>query len=276
MGQLVNANPRIERFESGSGTAFAIADLTPAYENQVTSYRRGAKLFNKRTQLLIQDEIQLKEPSEIYWSFNTPAVVDILDDHTALLTLKGKYVLIRISANVEFTLTEDLSEKLSTSPSVPKETCYFYRKLGLRTNNVTELKLAVEFTPMLTKPNTETGEICKWRDMENWTVDTTHETGEIRMYDRNGGLWGIQAGETIYCEAETPKGFTGGSLIFALYDRNGNLMQVVWKNGEHNSELLRLQYTIDSNVDVSGYKVKAFLWEKALAPCAIPAVVDNE
>lgn len=274
VGQLVDANPRIERFESGHGIALAVADLTPTYANQVTSYQRGVKLFNRRTQMLVQDEVQLQEPSDIYWSFNTPALVDILDDHTALLTLKGKYVLVRVNANVDFTLKEDFSEKLPTSPTEPKESCFFYRKLSIRAENVRELKLAVEFTPMLVRPETS-GEICFWQDLDDWITDTAPAEGEIRLYDRKGELREIQAGETVYCEAGTPADFVGGNLILALYDENDRLVQMVRESGKRGDAILRLQYTVSPWLDVSGYTVKAFLWNLNLTPFGIPVVVRN-
>ena len=58
---------KITRFETSPGDVFAIADLTDPYRKYVTSAKRGYRLFDQRRVLLVQDEIQTKKETELWW-----------------------------------------------------------------------------------------------------------------------------------------------------------------------------------------------------------------
>lgn len=63
-------------FLSTPQKAFAVLDLTTAYQPKVTSATR-AVIFLNRKQLLVQDELQAPKPVDIAWSFHTRAAVEL-------------------------------------------------------------------------------------------------------------------------------------------------------------------------------------------------------
>lgn len=81
----------ITRFGSGLTNSFAIADLTPAYSNEVTSLRRGIALLD-RARVLVQDEYQPGQSHlPLHWVMVTRAKIDLSEDgHAATLTSQGK------------------------------------------------------------------------------------------------------------------------------------------------------------------------------------------
>lgn len=78
----------------GSSAAFFTADLTSAYFG-VTSYKRGIRTINGRTQVLLQDEITAS--SAIMWRMHTNASVSIGSGGTsATLSLDGQTMVMTL------------------------------------------------------------------------------------------------------------------------------------------------------------------------------------
>lgn len=82
--QPANAKAKVISYSSAPDRAAAVIDLTDAYRAQTTKVQRGLAMLS-RSSILIQDEIEAKEPVEIQWSFLTPAKIDI-QGHAATLT----------------------------------------------------------------------------------------------------------------------------------------------------------------------------------------------
>ena len=170
VGQDVTKSAYFEKYEVSNGAAFAITNLEPVYHREVKSYKRGLKIHNNRTQIVVQDEAVMKKPSEIFWSFNTPAEIEIIDQSTAVLSHGDKRVAVKIYANVPYELYEMPAEKLPTSPVVDTQREWKeFRKLAIRAKGVEQLKLMVEFTPFvsdLQMPET----ISEWIDLDSWVA----------------------------------------------------------------------------------------------------------
>ena len=66
--------------------AYAVVDITPAYEKYVSSAKRGYMLANDRRSVVIRDEFTLKSKVPACWIAQTPASVEILDNKTAILS----------------------------------------------------------------------------------------------------------------------------------------------------------------------------------------------
>ncbi len=81
-------------FFSSPQRAFAVADLSAAYAPRVQTARRGIALID-RSQVLVQDEVQAKEPVEIRWNFLTRAQIETHGDR-ATLTLNKEALEVRI------------------------------------------------------------------------------------------------------------------------------------------------------------------------------------
>ncbi|MBQ4528210.1 MAG: S-layer homology domain-containing protein [Clostridia bacterium] len=182
VGQDVTTAATITKQESSDGCAYAIADLQPVYHKQVEKYQRGLKLHNNRTAIVVQDEAVMKKPSEIFWSFNTPADIEIVSNDTAILSVGDKKVAVKVYANVPYELYKMKAESLPTSPKADGQKIHReYQKLAIKASDVTELKLMVEITPFVCDrqmPN----EISEWIDLENWTA--TEQSRPIPELDR--------------------------------------------------------------------------------------------
>jgi hypothetical protein len=79
----------ITRFRSGADGAFTITNLTGAYRG--TPVRRGIGLFDGRRHVVVQDELNPTESTDLWWLMHTRARIALSDDRrTALLTQDGK------------------------------------------------------------------------------------------------------------------------------------------------------------------------------------------
>ena len=171
-GQLVDVVPTIEGYESGEGSAYAWTDLTEVYSREVSSYKRGIKLFDNRTRFVVQDEATMNQPSDVHWSFNTPAEIDVLAGGTsAMLTIGDKRVLVRASCNVNFTFSTSAATPLPTSPQIENQPEHSeYRKLVINLSNVSVLNLMVEFVPILVDEEIPAG-ISQYIPVDSWSVE---------------------------------------------------------------------------------------------------------
>lgn len=102
---------------SGSN-AYFIGDLASAYFN-VTSFSRGIRLLNSRTQVLLQDEINAQ--ASVMWRAHTNATVSIGNNGlTATLTIDTRTLhvdLLNAPSGAQFSTMDAV--RLSTDPATP-------------------------------------------------------------------------------------------------------------------------------------------------------------
>lgn len=102
-GQTTNHFCNVETLVSKPRGAYSIADLTPAYERDVTKARRGYMLGDDRRSAIIRDEITMKESGkEFYWFSHISASTEatIVDNNTVMLSKNGKDVKVIIDTNI--------------------------------------------------------------------------------------------------------------------------------------------------------------------------------
>jgi len=175
VGQRVDVTGTFQTFESNEGSAFAVSDLSEVYSDYVTSYKRGIKTCNNRTKIIIQDEVETLEPSEIFWSINTPAQIEIINNESAVLVINEKKVYVQIHSDADYELGIMASEKLPTSPQTDGQRVYpEYRKLYLRAENVSEMNLMVEFTPYSDDAEFDST-ISDYIKIDDWKLDNDFE-----------------------------------------------------------------------------------------------------
>lgn len=97
-GQIPGANTYLESSASSDGTSFMIYNLTEAYADNASEYKRGFYLGDGRESLVIRDEISLKDTSDIYWFMHTEAEI-IIDDDKKGATLYKDGRELRVSAD---------------------------------------------------------------------------------------------------------------------------------------------------------------------------------
>ncbi len=143
------ATAPIIRFASKKQSAFAIADLTPAYAKSATKVWRGVAMLD-RSQVLVQDEVIADRPTEVFWFMHTVAGISLSDDRkTAILTQDGRRMQARILAPADAMFSVMEARALQGSPNPIIQTPNFgVKKLAIRAGDTKSLRLGVLYTPL--------------------------------------------------------------------------------------------------------------------------------
>jgi Heparinase II/III-like protein/Domain of unknown function (DUF4962) len=76
-------------FSASPLRTFAVADLTAAYKPKAARALRGIALLSGK-QVLVQDELEARQPVEVVWNFLTKAKIEASGDHATLTLGDGK------------------------------------------------------------------------------------------------------------------------------------------------------------------------------------------
>ncbi|MDY3030650.1 MAG: heparinase II/III family protein [Clostridia bacterium] len=149
-----------------SDTSFAIADLTDAYIDYANSVNRGIMLTDSRSVVIVKDELNLKNESDVYWFAHTDAEVSISDDKkTAVLELNGKYMQAGILGDGEFEIME--AKPFETSPVIEGQAENSGVKLSIHLTNYKSGTIEVGFAPINSPGErysfTKTNALNEWR-----------------------------------------------------------------------------------------------------------------
>ncbi|MDB5083337.1 MAG: Heparinase II/III-like protein [Bacilli bacterium] len=142
---------KIVSFSSTPQKAFAIADLTTAYDQQASTVKRGLQLPDNRQEVVLQDEVQLKESADVWWFMHTAAQIQLSPDgKTAALTQSGKKLSVRILSPEKGTFTVMDAAPLPSSPNpTGQKDNKGIRKLAIHLSGVTSATITVVFNPIL-------------------------------------------------------------------------------------------------------------------------------
>ncbi len=172
-GQFTLGEAVIERFESNEQSAITTVDLTGAYSNQAHSIKRGMKLTNNRSMIILQDEMKLFEPSEVYWFMHTQCPITILENgKVAKFTGENKDMYVYLLNDVEGVFSVMDATPLPTSPVVSGQNVNSgYRKLCFKADNVTDMTLSVAFS--FEDHTSGNAVLCRPEvvAIDNWTLD---------------------------------------------------------------------------------------------------------
>ena len=151
---LVNPNSLADQFVEAKATIidknlnekdepFAIVDITSAY-NEAININRGFKLLNNRKELLIRDEYELSEESEVVWQMHTEAEIEIIGDgKAAVLYQDNKKFYVKLITD------EDMSLEVVEAES-------YFNEINLGETVNTGVK------KLVTKGNSKSGTINIW------------------------------------------------------------------------------------------------------------------
>ncbi|OHB67026.1 MAG: hypothetical protein A2Y77_12740 [Planctomycetes bacterium RBG_13_62_9] len=111
-GQDPLAKSSFTKTEINGARPVAVGDLTEAYKDFVRSAARGVAMIEGRHAVLIQDDLDMKAPSDVVWAMTTDAEIDIKGPAVAVLKLRGKELVARLLSpqNAAFT-TESAEQK---------------------------------------------------------------------------------------------------------------------------------------------------------------------
>ena len=151
-GQKIRAEAKLIKSDlNKSKGAYAVLDLSEAYERDVNQYHRGFYFGDDRNTYLIQDEISLKKSSELYWFMHTQQNIEILSNNKARLTsADGKSCMVDVYCSApNFKLSSMPAEPLPSSPQMTGEKDRSsYRKLAIHAENVSgNVTVAVKLSP---------------------------------------------------------------------------------------------------------------------------------
>ena len=175
-GQLVDSESTITKFESKTGGAFAVLDMSQAYSHVASSIRRGFMLTDSRKRVVIQDEILLKAKSDIWWFMHTLADIDVSEDgKTAILTQKGKTMRATIvePANATFYAME--AQPMPGTPTNEfQEKNEGVHKLALNVPDTIQTNIMVELMPVYSDYDMEK-EPLVFAALDDWSVENSIE-----------------------------------------------------------------------------------------------------
>ncbi|HEY0073769.1 MAG TPA: heparinase II/III family protein [Abditibacteriaceae bacterium] len=148
-GQDPKAFARITKFDLKDCCTSAVADLTPAYQTDAQSIKRGIGLLDGN-QVLVQDEVTAKAPSKLFWFLHTPAKIEVAENgQSATLSIGDKKLLARLlgPTNAKFSVLDAKPLPTSPNPEGQKENKGIQR-LTIELNDVTTTRLRVLLTPL--------------------------------------------------------------------------------------------------------------------------------
>lgn len=151
-GQGDTALAEVVAFESKAKGAYAVIDLTQAY-GEAVDMKRGFFLTNDRQSLIIQDEVLLAGPSEVYWFMHTMGDIEVAED--------GKSVYITnsgVTIKMEMLDSDDAGAKFEVRDPLPLDTTPWlegqgrnegYKKLAIHWNSVQNYTLSIAVSQVL-------------------------------------------------------------------------------------------------------------------------------
>lgn len=168
--QSASAICTIDKFETSEKGAYAISDITAAYSFIATKYERGIKLDDDRTRAIVQDEIVLSKPADLYWCSQTKAdTIELSEDNRrAVLTINGKKLLAKILSEGG---TFEVTDAVTLNPEQRDAAEYKNpgaHKLAIYYPQFEEGTISVGFTPIYgDESDSEFGEVVP---LAAWTV----------------------------------------------------------------------------------------------------------
>ena len=197
-GQAVNQSSRLLFFRGDKSSAMAAYDMSNVYSRDVKDYKRGYYFGDNRQTLLIQDEIDLLDTSEIYWFMHSGANIEITDNNTALLSKNEKTLRAEVYCNGgECVLSVNDAEPLATSPEPPgiqsKNTGI--KKLTLHVQNARgKVTIAVKLIPT----DANDAKALKVREILKWDLPSD----EYDLIIKNAS---VSYDNILYIKADLPR-----------------------------------------------------------------------
>ncbi|MFW6279208.1 MAG: DUF4962 domain-containing protein [Bacillota bacterium] len=139
----------ITRFEANSEKSLAVVDLTPAYNKKLNSGKRGIALINNCSQVLLQDELEFENSSELWWFMHTKKSIDLKENGQKAVLSNGNYRLsIKLLNPMKAKFEVKKASPLPTSPD-PKEAKENeeVNKLAINLKNINKTRICILFTP---------------------------------------------------------------------------------------------------------------------------------
>lgn len=150
--QIVDSFSPVIKYETSSDSAYAVVDLTDANgKENVCTAQRGLLFTNKRSAIVVQDEVKMTRPSEAYWFALTTSDIDVEiseDGKSAYLSKNGHILLMQIKSDINdvgFEVMPAVKLPTSTPMHEMESRNENYKKIAIHFKNVSEIEIAVVF-----------------------------------------------------------------------------------------------------------------------------------
>jgi len=138
------ATSKFIKFESKKSSAFALIDLTSAYENFAKKVTRGVAMMDGREAVLVQDEFEIEKPCELVWAMTTDAEISLEKEWIARLTIDGKELVAQVLSPYHAAFTIESAEQKS-----PEKTNKGVKRLILRLDDAKDnVRVAILLSPV--------------------------------------------------------------------------------------------------------------------------------
>jgi len=138
------ATSKFIKFDSKKSSAFALVDLTSAYENFAKKVTRGIAMLDGREAVLVQDEFEIEKPCELVWAMTTDAEISLEKEWIARLTIDGKELVARVLSPYHAPFTIESAEQ-----KPPEKTNKGVKRLSLRLDDAKDnVRVAILLSPV--------------------------------------------------------------------------------------------------------------------------------
>lgn len=204
-----NAAAKIVKYESKDKGAYAIADLTDIYADDVQQAMRGVMLNEGRTAVTVSDEITMKESGEVWWFAHTDAEIELSPCcKTAVLTKNGKKMKVQILSEGVFEVMD--AKPLPSSPVIEGQNENAgIRKLAIHLTDFKEGRIIVGFS------NYYDGYVfSEVKPLDKWSIaDGALEYAEVSDIKVNGTTIESFSPDVYAYSIEVPVGQTYASTV---------------------------------------------------------------
>jgi len=144
-----NYSPLVSKANTDNAS-YAVIDLSDAYRETADSVKRAYGLVDGRNAFVIQDEIQVSTPCQVYSFMHTQADIELSDDgQSAILSRYGKKLKVSLISNCNAELSVMDASPLSTSPVADNSVNSGFKKLTVSADLMSYGTFALVFTPYL-------------------------------------------------------------------------------------------------------------------------------
>lgn len=124
-GYVLGSHADVVEFIETPDRVKTVISTTDLYGNErgVEKSRRGYLFTDRRSSLVVRDEVRLTRESDMIWLMYTDAAVEI-DGSVATLRYKSdpeKYITVEFKSNKPFALAVEDARPLPTSPDIPEQ-----------------------------------------------------------------------------------------------------------------------------------------------------------
>lgn len=178
----------IERFDYNKNATITIANLTNGHDIKgAKSVYRGCKVDKVHRSVLIQDEIEMIYPSEMYWFMHTPGKISVSEDGRGAVITYGKNKLkAELIGGDNLRLSVMAAAPLPTSPKgEDMADDSNMQKLTIHGTDITKTSFAVKFSPLCGDEEWKASdEVLK--EMNQWTLEEEKNLPELSEISVNG------------------------------------------------------------------------------------------